>query len=134
MDALVGAVDLVDDHDDPVAQIQGAGEDEAGLGHGAFGGVHQQDDAVDHLQDPLDLTAKVGVARRVDDIDLHVAILNGGVLGQNGDAALPLQVAGVHDPVLDFLVFPESAALLEHLVHEGGLAVVNVGDDGDISQ
>ena len=74
------------------------------------------------------------MARRVDDIDLHIAILNGGVLGQNGDAALPLQVAGVHDPVLDFLVFPESAALLEHLVHEGGLAVVNVGDDGDISQ
>ena len=53
VDALVGAVDLVDHHDDPVAQLQGLGEDETGLGHGTLGGVYQQDDAVDHLEDTL---------------------------------------------------------------------------------
>ena len=31
------------------------------------------------------------------------------------------------------LVFPEYAALLEHLVHQGGLAMVNVGDDGNVA-
>ena len=134
VDALVGPVDLVDDHDDPVAQVQGPGQDEPGLGHGALGGVHQEDDAVDHFEDALHLAAEVGVARGVHDVDLHVAVLDGGVLGQDGDAPLPLQVPGVHDPVLDLLVGPEGAALLEHFVHEGGLAVVNVGDDGDVSK
>ena len=49
MHPLVGAVDLVDHDDDPMSQLQGTGEDEASLGHGTLCGVHQQDDAVDHL-------------------------------------------------------------------------------------
>ena len=134
MDTLVGPVDLVDHHDDPVAQLQGAAEHEAGLGHGALGGVHQQNDAVDHLQDALHLAAEVGVARGVHDVDLGIAIADGGVLGQNGDAALPLQVAGVHDPVHRLLVFPVYAALLEHLVHQRSFTVIYVGNDGDVPQ
>ena len=134
VDALIGAVDLVDHHDDPMAQLQSLGEHEAGLGHGAFSGVYQQDNAVDHLQNTLHLAAEVGVARGVHHVDLHVLIADGGVLGQNRNAALTLQVAGVHDTVHDLLIFPVSAALLQHLVHQGGLAVVNVGDDGYVSQ
>ena len=134
VDALIGAIDLVDHHDDPMAQLQSLGEHEAGLGHGALGGVHQQDNAVDHLQNTLHLAAEVGVARGVHHVDLHVLIADGGVLGQNRNAALTLQVAGVHDTVHDLLIFPVSAALLQHLVHQGGLAVVNVGDDGYVSQ
>ena len=134
MDALVGAVNLVDDHDHPMAQVQGTGEDEAGLGHGAFGGVHQQDDAVDHLEDPLHLAAKIGVARRVHDVDLHVLVVDGGVLGQNGDAALTLDVTAVHDTLSHSLIVAESAALAQQGVHQRGLAVVNVSDDSDIAQ
>jgi len=134
VDPLVGPVDLVDHHNDPVAQLQGLGEHEAGLGHGALGGVHQQDDAVDHLQDALHLAAEVGVARGIHDVDLGVLVPDGGVLGQDGDAPLPLQVAGVHDPVHHLLILPVDAALLQHLVHQRGFAVVDVGDDGDISQ
>ena len=134
VDALIRAVDLVDHHDDPMAQLQSLREHEAGLGHGALGGVYQQDNAVDHLQNTLHLAAEVGVARGVHHVDLHVLIADGGVLGQNRNAALTLQVAGVHDTVHDLLIFPVSAALLQHLVHQGGLAVVNVGDDGYVSQ
>ena len=134
VDALVGPVDLVDDHDDPVAQLQRAAQHEAGLGHGAFGGVHQQDNAVDHLQDALHLAAEVGVARGIHDVDLGVAVLDGGVLGQNGDAALTLQIVGVHDALYGLLIFTVYAALLQHLIHQRGLAVVNVGDNGDVSQ
>ena len=105
-----------------------------GLGHGPLGDVHQQDHAVDHLEDPLHLAAKIGVARRVHDVDLHVLVVDGGVLGQNGDAALPLQIVGVHDPLHRGLVLAVDAALLEHFVHQGGLAVVDVGDNGDVSQ
>ena len=74
------------------------------------------------------------MARGVHDVDFGVAVLNGGVFGENGDAPLPLQVAGVHDPVHDLLVLPVDAALLQHLVHQRGLAVVDVGDDRNISQ
>ena len=131
---LVGAVDLVDHHNDPVAQLQGLGEHEAGLGHGALGGVHQQDDAVDHLQDALHLTAEIGVARSVHNIDLHIAVLDGGILGGDGDATLPLQIVGVHHAVHHGLVLPVHAGLLEHLIHQSGLAMIDVGDNGNVSQ
>ena len=74
------------------------------------------------------------MARGIHNIDLHIAILYGGVLGQNGDAALPLQVVGVHHALGYGLILPECAALLEHLVHQRGLSVVDVGDNGYVSQ
>ena len=103
-------------------------------GHADFGGVHQQDHAVDHLQDALHLAAEVGVARGVHDVDLGIAVLDGGVLGQNGDAALPLQIVGVHNAIHSILIFTVHTALLEHLIHQRGLAEVDMGDDRHISQ
>ena len=73
------------------------------------------------------------MARGVHDVDFGILIFHRRVLGQDGDAPLPLQVAGVHDPVHGGLIFPVNTALLQHLVHQGGLAVVNVGDDRDVS-
>ena len=134
MYALVGAVDLVDDDDDAVAQLQRAGEDESGLGHGALGGVDKQDDAVDHFEDALDLAAEVCVSRGVDDVYLGIAVLHGGVFRHDGDAALTLEVVGVHNALHDLLIFTVNAALLEHLVDQRGLAVVNVGDNGNIPE
>ncbi len=43
-------------------------------------------------------------------------------------------VAGVDHALGDLLVGAECAGLLQHLVHQGGLAVVNVGDDRNIAQ
>ena len=134
VDTLVGTVDLVDNHNNTMAKLQRAAEHETGLGHRALGGVHQQDDAVDHLQDTLHLAAEVGVARGVHNVDLGVTVLDGGVLGQNSDAALTLQIVGVHDTLHGLLILTVYAALLQHLIHQRGLAVVNVGNDGDISQ
>ena len=134
VDALVGAVDLVEHHNNAVAELERAAQDEAGLGHGALRRVHQQDDAVDHLEDTLHFAAKVGVARGVDDVDLGVAVPDGGVLGHDGDAALALEIARVHDPVHDLLIIPVDAGLLEHFIDQRGLAVVDVGNDGDVSE
>ena len=111
-----------------------AGEDEARLRHGALSGVDEQDNAVDHLEDTLDLAAEVGVARGIDNVDLGVAVADGGVFGEDRDAALTLEVVRVHDAVDDLLIFAVHAALLEHFVDEGGLAVVDVGDDGYIAK
>ena len=116
------------------ARLERLAQDEAGLRQRALGRVDEQQDAVDHRQPALDLAAEVRVAGRVDDVDLHVAALNGGVLGEDRDALLALQVARVHDALGDVLVLAERAGLPEHRVDERRLAVVDVGDDRDVAQ
>ena len=56
-----------------------------------------------------------------------------GVLGEDGDAALALEVVGIHDALDDGFVGAKNAALAEHGVDQGGFAVVDVGDDGDVA-
>ena len=133
MDTLIRPVDLVDSDDYTMTELERLGENEASLRHRAFGCIHEQDNTVDHLQNALDLTAEIGMARRIDDIDLRIFVVNGGVLGENGDPAFTLQIVGVHDALDDLLILTVYAALLEHLVHERCLAVVDVGDDGNVS-
>ena len=112
MDARVGTVDLIDDNDDLVAKLQRLLKHEARLRHGAFGCVNEQQNAVNHLENALDLAGEVGVARRVHNVDLIIFIVYGGVLGQNGDAALALKVARVHHAVGHDLIVTVYAALL----------------------
>src|SRR5690606_22000858 len=134
----VGAVDLVDAQDGLQAHLERLGQHEFGLRHDAFLGVDQQHAAVDHAQDALDLAAEVGVAGGVDDVDPGLARLAvphyRGALGQDGDAPLTLLVVGVHGALDGRLVGAEHARLGEKLIDEGGLAVVDVGDDGDVAQ
>ena len=94
--------------------------------------VHQQHHAVHHRQRPLDLAAEIGVARRVDDVDQDVLVVDGRVLGQDRDAALALEVVVVHGALGDALVRAEGAALMQQRIDERGLAVVDVRDDGDV--
>ena len=138
-DPGVGAVDLVDHHDDRQVLGQRLAQHEPGLRQRALGGVDQQQHAVDHLQAALHLAAEVGVAGGVDDVDDHVVtvgrvVQHGGVLREDGDALLALQVHRVHHAVVDVLVGAERAGLPQHGVDEGGLAVVDVGHDGDVAQ
>ena len=74
------------------------------------------------------------MARRVHDIDLHAVVMQGCVLGHDRDPALALEVDVVHDPFLDAFVVAEGAALAQERVHKRGLAVVNVGDNGDVAK
>ena len=133
VDPGVGLIHLVHGHNDLVTQLQCLLQHETGLGHGTLGGIHQQDNAVDHFQDSLYLAAEIGVARRIHDVDFVVLVMDGGVLGENGNAPLPFQITGVHDPFHGLLIFPVDTALLEHFVDQRGLAVVNVGDDGNVA-
>ena len=132
-DAGVAAVDLVDHEDDGQARLERLAQHEPGLGQRALAGVDEQEHAVDHREPPLDLAAEVGVAGGVDDVDLHAAVAHRGVLGEDRDALLALEVGRVHDPVDDLLVGAERAGLAQHGVDERGLAVVDVGDDGDVA-
>ena len=57
-----------------------------------------------------------------------------GRLGEDGDAALALEVVGIHRALGHALVLAEGAGLLQQAVDQRGLAVVDVGDDGDVAE
>ena len=107
----VGAVDLVDGDDGPKPQRERLPGDEPRLRHGPFGGVHQDQHAVHHAEDPLHLAAEVRMARGVHDVDLDALPAHRGVLGQDGDPALPLQRVRVHHPLFHLLVGAERPRL-----------------------
>ena len=136
--ARVGAVDLVDDDDRLEAERERLAGDELGLRHRPFGGVDEQDDAVDHRQDALDLGAEIGVAGRVDDVDVGgravMLPFDRGALGEDGDPALLLEVVRIHRPLLHALVVAEGAGLAEQLVDKRRLAVIDVGDDRHVAE
>ena len=88
-----------------------------GLGHGALLGVDQEYRAVGHAQHPLHLTAEIGVAGRIDDVDLIPAVTVGAVFGGNGDTALAFQFHGIHQAFRHLLVVAKHAALAEELVN-----------------
>ena len=133
----VGPVDLVQHHDGFEAELQRLAKHELGLRHDAFLGVDQQQAAVDHAQNTLDLAAEVGVAGGVDDVDPGLARRavpqHARGLGQDGDAALALLVIRIHGALDMSFVRSKDAGLGQHLVDESGLAVVDVGDDGDVA-
>ncbi len=131
--ARVGAVDLVDDEDHRQARLERLAQHEARLRQRPLGGVDQQQHPVDHRQAPLDLAAEVGVAGGVDDVELDPPVAQRGVLREDRDALLALEVHRVEHPLGDLLADAERARLPQHGVDERRLAVVDVGDDRDVA-
>ena len=73
------------------------------------------------------------MAWRIDNVDLRTVVVDSGILGKDGNTTLSLNIIGVHNPVNNFLILAENSALSEQGIHQGSFAVVNVGDDGYIS-
>ncbi len=130
--ARVLAVDLVDHDDRAQVEFERLAQHEARLRHHALGRVDEQEHALHHLQHALDLTAEIGVAGGVDDVEFDVAVADGGVLRQDRDAALAFERVRIHHARARRLPLAKDAALLEHGVDERRLAVVDVGDDRDV--
>ena len=130
----VRLVDLVDRHNRAKADLQRLRHNELGLRHRAFSRVHQHNRAVHHVKNTLHLAAKVGVSGRVDNVDPRIAPDDRSRLGEDGDAALTLQIIGVHHPLFGLFILAEGAGLFQQAVDQRGLAVVNVGDDRDIAK
>ena len=99
----------------------------------AFARVHQNDYAIDQPQGTLDLTAEIAVTRRIHDVNFRPAEEKCRVLGQDGDAALAFQLVRIHHALDHRFVGAEDAALFQHGVHQRGLAVVHVRDNGDVA-
>ena len=101
--------------------------------HRPLNGIDQQQHTVDHAQHAFHLATKVGVARRIDNVDVHTFIIDRQILGQDGDAPLLFQIVRIHDPFGDMLVSRKGARLLQQFVDQRGFAVVDVGNDGDVA-
>ena len=128
------SINLVHHHNRVQTLIESFLRDEAGLGHRPFHGIHQQQDRVNHGQDPLDLSTEVGMTRRIDDVDAIPFPVDGGVFRQNRDAPLTLLIVRVHDPLHFFTPRLQRAGLLEQFVHQRGLSVIDVGNNGDVAK
>ena len=103
------------------------------LGHRTLCGVHEQNNTVNHRQDPLYLGAEVRVTGGVNDVDAQTVPFNRCRFGENRNAALTLQIVAIHGAFGHCLVLAESTGLFEKFVNKGRFAVVNVGDDRNIA-
>ena len=132
-DPRIRPVDLVHDHDHRQTRLERLAQHEAGLRQRPLARVDQEEHAVDHRQTPLHLPAEVRMAGGVDDVDLDPAMAHRGVLREDRDALLALEVHRVHDALRDLLIRAEGARLPEHRVDQRGLTVVDVRHDRDVA-
>jgi hypothetical protein len=73
------------------------------------------------------------VARGVENVDDLALPVDGGVLGLDRDALFLFEVHGVHGANLDGLIGAVDATFFEELVDEGSFTMVDVSDDGDVT-
>ena len=130
----VGTVNLVNHDDGLQAFLESLAQHETSLGLWPAEGIDDEDDTVHHFHDTFHFSAEVGVSRGVYDVNDVLIPVNGSVLGLNGDAFFTFQIHGVHGALGDGLVFTVGAASLKKLIDEGRFAMVNVGDDGEVSE
>src|SRR5690606_13139055 len=131
--AAVFFVDLVNYHDGLQSQVKRFAQHEADLGHGTFKGVHQQNYPVGQFKHTFHLSAEVGVAGSVNDIDFNAFVSYGNVFGNDSDPSFTFQVVIVQDQVLEFLVVTKNFRSVNDFVHQGGFSVVNVSDNRYVS-
>ena len=74
------------------------------------------------------------MTRCIDNVDPNRSPHDRTVLCRDGDTAFPLKIQRIHEALTELLVFPEETALKKQGIHKGGLAVIHMGDDGNVSQ
>ena len=129
-------VDLVDGRHDVELGVHG----EVGVGDGlrldALRGVDHEHRALARRERAGDLVGEVDVTRRVDEVELVGLPVVGVVhdahgIGLDGNATLALDVHGVQQLGLH-VALVHRARELENAIGDGGLPVVDVGDDREV--
>ena len=134
LDAGVFAIDLINNDHNGKFRLQGLMKNKSGLGERTFRRIHEQNGSACHGQGAFDLSAKVGMAWGVNDVDLDSLPGDGAVFGSNCDAALAFEVPVIHNAVGNFLVGSENATLFKKRIHKGGLTVVDMGYNSHIAK
>ena len=132
-----GKIDLVENGDDLQVVLQGQVGVGQRLGLDALAGVDHQERPLARGQTARHLVGEVHVTGSVDEVELIVAPIPGLVvdahgLGLDGDAPLPLDVHAV-EHLLAHLPVGHGVGYLQDAVGQRRLAVVDVGDDGEVA-
>ena len=127
-----GQVDLVQRGDDLQVVLQRQVAVGQGLGLDALGGVDDEDHAFAGGEAAADLVAEVDVPGRVDQVERVALPVDAHVLGLDRDAPLALQVHRVQ-VLRPHVAGVNGVGQLEDAVAEGALAVIDVGDDGEVA-
>ena len=130
-------VDLVEDRHDLVIVVERLIDIGQRLRLDPLGGVDHEQRALAGGQRPVHLIGEIDMARRVDQVQLvELAVLRAIVephgLRLDGDAALALDVHGIEHLLLH-LPRREPAAELDQPVGQRRLAVIDMGDDGEVA-
>ena len=73
------------------------------------------------------------MARSINDIDFYIFVEYSSILRKNGNTTFTLNIIGIHDTFLDFLIGTEYTTLFQQLIDQSSFTVVNVGDDSYVS-
>ncbi|MBA7715193.1 hypothetical protein ES703_124234 [subsurface metagenome] len=133
----VGQVGLVDSRHQLQIAINGQVGIADGLGLHPLGRVHQQQGPFAGGQTAGDLVGEVHVAGGVNEVEgvilaIGVAVDHPDGVGLDGDPPLTLQVHVVQHLGLHLLA-GQGVGQLQEAVGQGGLAVVDVGDDAEVA-
>ena len=124
---------LVYHYDRFQSNLQGFLKHEAGLRHRTFKSVHQQNTSVGHVQDTFHFSTEVGVSRSIDNVDFCTVVIDGYVFRKNGYTSFTLQVVVIQNQFTVGLVVAEQVSRQHHLVHQSCFSVVNVSNNGNVS-
>ena len=132
-----GQVDFINDRNDLQSRIHrqiGVGQ---GLGLNALRGVHHQNSSLAGGQRAGDLIVEVHMAGGVDEIE-NIVLAVVGVVNQryrmslDGNAPLTLQIHVVQK-LVGHIPQGNRLGLFQNPVRQGGFAVVDVGDNAEVS-
>lgn len=147
-------VDLVDDNDRLDALTESLTEHSLSLHAHAFNGVNDDESAVGDTQGGSDLGGKVNVTGRVDQVDQELVLLIRGLAGTDdvlhvifiaklgeegdgsrldGDTTLLLVGASIGETSRTSVLGRNDTSALDERVGEGGLSVVDMGNDGHVT-
>ena len=129
----VRLVYFVHHHDGLQSYLQRLLQHKAGLRHGAFESIHQQQAAVGHVEHTLHLTSEIGVTGRIENVDFGVFPSNGNVFRKNSYPSFALQIIGVQYFAAVILAVTEQFSSKHHLVYQGRFTMVYVRNYCDIT-
>ena len=130
-------IDLVDDGDDFKVMLHGEIQVRQSLGLYTLAGVDQEQCAFTGGQGPGYFIGKVHMARGVDEVQRVVFSIPGPVgqadgLAFDGDPSFPFNLHGIEDLVFEIPVGHHMGGL-DHSIGQGGLAVIDVCDNAEVS-
>ena len=136
-DIGVRQVDLVDDRNDRQTLLHGQVHIGDGLGLDTLSGIDDEQSSLTGAERTADLVGEVHMSWGVDQVQLVALPILGLVvhrdrMGLDGDATLLFQVHRIQMLCLERPIL-DSSRRLEQSVRQGGLPVVDVGDDAEIA-